>query len=60
MEMQTIIFELVNNFEFGITEESKNVRRKAAMVMVATVKGQEDKGVQMPLKIKFAPPEVDF
>lgn len=58
--MQVFLVELINNFEFGMTEEASNVVRVPSFVMVAMIKGQEEKGVQMPLKIKPAPPEEDF
>ena len=60
LEMQTFLVELLNHFEFGMSEASNKIRRQASIVMVATVRGQEEKGVQMPLKVSFAPPEEDF
>ena len=54
------LVELLDHFEFGMSEVSKKIKRQASVVMVATVRGQEEKGVQMPLKVKFAPPEEDF
>ncbi|KAF9643866.1 hypothetical protein BDM02DRAFT_3122829 [Thelephora ganbajun] len=60
MEMQTFLVELLNHFEFEMTDEATRIRRQASLVTVATVRGQEEKGVQMPLKVKFAPPEEDF
>jgi len=58
--MQAFLVELVNHFEFEMTEDSSNIKRVPSFVMVAMVRGQEEKGVQMPLKVKFAPPEEDF
>ena len=58
--MQTSLVELLNHFEFGMSEASNKIKRQASLVMVATVRGEEEKGVQMPLKVKFAPPEGDF
>lgn len=58
--MQTFLAELLNHFEFEMTEESAKIKRQASIVMVATVRGQEEKGVQMPLRVKFAPLEEDF
>jgi hypothetical protein len=58
--MQAFLVELINNFEFELAEESKNIKRAPSFVMVAMVRGQEEKGVQMPLKVKFAPPEEDL
>jgi hypothetical protein len=45
MEMQTFLVELLNHFEFEITEGATKIRRQASLVMVATVRGQEEKGV---------------
>ena len=55
--MQVFLVELLNHFEFGMSEASNKIKRQASAVMVATVRGEEEKGVQMPLKVKFAPPE---
>ena len=60
MEIQVFLVELGNRFEFEMTEDSSNIKRVPSFVMVAMVRGQEEKGVQMPLKVKFAPPEEDF
>jgi hypothetical protein len=53
MEMQTFLFELLNHFEFAMTEEAAKIRRQASLVIVSTVKGQEEKAVQMPLNSRF-------
>ena len=58
--MQVFLVELINNFEFGMTQEASNVIRVPSFVMVAMIKGQEEKGVQTPLKIKPAPLKEDF
>ena len=59
-EIQAFLVGLVNHFELEMTKESNNIKRVASFVIVAMVRGQEKKGVQMPLKAKFAPPEEDF
>jgi len=51
LEIQTLLIELVSNFEFTMTEESKRVRRMPCAVMVPVIEGQEDRGVQLPLNI---------
>ena len=53
--MQTLLVELVSNFEFSMTEQSEKVRRLPCAVMVPAVSGEEAKGVQMPLKVSLAP-----
>jgi len=58
--MQAFLVELVNHFEFEMTEDSSNIKRVPSFVMVAMVRGQEEKGVQMPLKVEFVSPEEYF
>ena len=60
LELQVFLVEVINNFESRMTEEASNVIRVPSFVMVAMIKGQEEKRVQTPLKIKPAPPEEDF
>jgi len=55
LEMQTLLVELISNFEFSMTEQSEKVRRLPCAVMVPAVSGEEAKGVQMPLKVSLAP-----
>jgi len=59
LEIQAFLVGLVNHFELEMTKESNNIKRVPSFVMVAMVRGQEEKGVQMPLKVKFALPEED-
>ena len=59
LEMQTFLVELLSHFEFEMTDDSSKIRRQASVMMIATVKGQEEKGAQMPLRVKFSPPEED-
>jgi len=53
--MQTLLVELISNFEFSMTEQSEKIRRLPCAVMVPVVAGEEAKGVQMPLKVSLAP-----
>jgi len=55
LEVQTLLVELVLNFEFSMNEQSEKVRRLPCAVMVPVVGGEESKGVQMPLKVSLAP-----
>ncbi|KAF9784098.1 cytochrome P450 [Thelephora terrestris] len=55
LELQTLLVELISNFEFSMTEQTEQVRRMPCAVMVPVVTGEEAKGVQMPLKVSLAP-----
>ncbi|KDQ64165.1 hypothetical protein JAAARDRAFT_201556 [Jaapia argillacea MUCL 33604] len=55
VEMETFLLNLVNNFEFSLTDESKRVTRQSALVMVPMVEGKLDEGAQLPLKVTIAP-----
>ncbi|EGO00621.1 hypothetical protein SERLA73DRAFT_178475 [Serpula lacrymans var. lacrymans S7.3] len=54
VEIQAFLIEMVNNFEFSLTEKSNRIRREACLVMVPTVEGEVEKGVQMPLSVSIA------
>ncbi|KAF7294059.1 PseudoU-synth-2 domain-containing protein [Mycena kentingensis (nom. inval.)] len=54
LELQAFLTELVGTFEFGLTPEAMRVRREKCIVMAPTVEGQQDKGVQLPLRISIA------
>ena len=41
LEIQVFLVELVNHFEFEMTEDSSNIKRLPLFVMVAMVRGQE-------------------
>ncbi|EIM79122.1 cytochrome P450 [Stereum hirsutum FP-91666 SS1] len=56
-EMQAFAVELLRNFEFSLTEESRHIRRDVALVMIPTVEGQVGKGMQLPLRVSLAPEE---
>ena len=55
LELQTLLAELVSNFEFSMNQQSEKVRRLPCAVMVPVVSGEEAKGAHMPLKVSFAP-----
>ena len=55
LEIQTLLVELVSNFEFSLNAKSEMVRRLPCAVMVPAVRGEEAMGVQMPLKLSLAP-----
>jgi hypothetical protein len=55
LEIQTLLAELVSNFEFSMNQQSEKVRRLPCAVMVPVVSGEEAKGAHMPLKVSLAP-----
>jgi len=58
--MQVFLVGLSNHFEFEMTEDSSNIKRVPLFVMVTMVRGQEEKGVRVPLGVELAPPEEDL
>ena len=51
-EMQAFLTELISNFEFSTTDESKRIRREMCGVILPMIDGE--KGAQMPLKVSLA------
>lgn len=49
MEMQTILVELMSNFEFSLPGEGTEIYRQPAGIMLPFVKGKISEGPQMPL-----------
>ncbi|PBK73356.1 cytochrome P450 [Armillaria solidipes] len=54
LELHAFITETVNNFEFSLTKDSERIRREACAIMTPTVKGQMEKGSQLPLRVTIA------
>ncbi|KAK0448606.1 cytochrome P450 [Armillaria borealis] len=54
LELHAFIAEVVNNFEFSLTQESERIRREACAIMTPTVKGEVEKGSQLPLRVVIA------
>ncbi|KAK0475532.1 cytochrome P450 [Armillaria novae-zelandiae] len=54
LELHAFIAEVVNNFEFLLTQESEQIRREACIIMTPTVKGEVGKGSQLPLRVVVA------
>ncbi|PBK95281.1 cytochrome P450 [Armillaria gallica] len=54
LELHAFIAEVVNNFEFSLTQEYERIRREACAIMVPTVKGEVEKGSQLPLRVAVA------
>ncbi|KJA28784.1 hypothetical protein HYPSUDRAFT_128183 [Hypholoma sublateritium FD-334 SS-4] len=54
LEIQALLVEMVNQFEFSLTPESQTVRREAcALLMVPTIEGSGTR--RLPLFVKIAP-----
>ncbi|KAJ7204753.1 cytochrome P450 [Mycena pura] len=54
-EYQSFLIELAKNFEFSMDPSLANkVLRRAALVMVPTIAGEQEKGPQLPIIIKAA------
>ncbi|KAJ3821195.1 cytochrome P450 [Lentinula raphanica] len=53
-EMQSLLVEIVNNFELSPTRELDRLRREACLVMLPTLEGEEIKGENLPLRITIA------
>ncbi|KAL1715757.1 cytochrome P450 [Schizophyllum commune] len=56
LEMSAFIIELVDRFEFSVSPDvAARVYRGAAGVAIPMMKGEQEKGVQLPLHVKLAP-----
>lgn len=55
LELQTFLFDLVDQFHFGLTKDAMRLRREPCLVMAPMVEGQTDKGAQLPLQVSIAP-----
>ncbi|SJL09876.1 uncharacterized protein ARMOST_13257 [Armillaria ostoyae] len=53
LELSAFIVELLNNFEFSLTDEGGSIRREACFVMTPTLEGQRENGTQMHLNIRI-------
>jgi len=53
LELQAIIVELIENFEFAIPADKPDIQRVPAGVMVPMIRGKMRLGSQMPLKISI-------
>jgi len=53
--MQTILIELLANFEFGLPKDYKGVRRTGAMTMIPTVPEDRGAGTKLDLEISILP-----
>ncbi|KAG1836307.1 cytochrome P450 [Suillus subluteus] len=55
IEIQAFLTEIVGKFEFAPTDKTELIRREACVVMVPTVEGEVENGVQLPLRVSLAP-----
>ncbi|OCH92291.1 cytochrome P450 [Obba rivulosa] len=53
MESQAIIAEILENFEFSLPPNPPEIQRLPAMVVAPAVRGEIEKGAQMPLQISI-------
>ncbi|KAF8578884.1 PAH-inducible cytochrome P450 monooxygenase PC-PAH 4 [Ramaria rubella] len=51
LEMQAILIELVENFDFGPAPGNVEITRRVAAIVQPMVKGRENAGAQMPLTV---------
>ncbi|KAI0800178.1 cytochrome P450 [Fomes fomentarius] len=54
-ELQAFLTELVSNFVFELSDDVPRIRKTSAIVMVPTLDGELEKGVQLPLRVSLAP-----
>ena len=55
IEAQALLMEIISKFEWGLSEKSTRIRREACGLVVPTIEGEVEKGVQMPLVVSIAP-----
>ncbi|KAJ6536500.1 hypothetical protein DFH09DRAFT_931325, partial [Mycena vulgaris] len=53
-EMQAFLVELVDNFEFSMTDSAARIRRDICLVVVPVVEGEAEKGIHLPLRVTLA------
>ncbi|KAI6100556.1 cytochrome P450 [Pisolithus sp. B1] len=59
IEIQVFLVEIVRKYEISLTEKARRIRRESCLVMVPTVEGEINRGVQLPLAISVAPRSTD-
>jgi len=53
-EVQSLAVEIINNFELLSTPDLDRLRREACLVMLPTLEGEQEKGENLPLRVKLA------
>ena len=52
-EVQAFLFELISGLKFEPAEKTARIRRENCLVMLPMVRGEEQKGNQLPLEISI-------
>ncbi|KAJ3792293.1 cytochrome P450 [Lentinula aff. detonsa] len=52
MELQVMLFELIESFEFSLPLEGVDIQRIPSILMVPMIRGKPELGVQLPLQVK--------
>ncbi|KAJ3867329.1 cytochrome P450 [Lentinula novae-zelandiae] len=52
MELQVMLFELIESFEFSLPTEVLDIQRIPSILMVPMIRGKPELGVQLPLQVK--------
>ena len=55
LEAQTVIIELLSNFEFRQPGNYKGVRRTGAATMIPTIPGEQEAGPRLDLEVSILP-----
>lgn len=55
VEAQALLVESIGRLEWSLSEKATRIRREACGLVVPTVEGEVEKGVQMPLVVSIAP-----
>jgi len=55
IEAQALLIETIGKLEWSLSEKATRIRREACGLVVPTVEGEVEKGVQMPLVVSIAP-----
>ncbi|KAG7444714.1 cytochrome P450 [Guyanagaster necrorhizus] len=55
MELQVILFELLESFEFALPNASIDIKRQHAGLMIPMVRDEMSKGTQMPMRLIPSP-----
>ncbi|KAJ4470221.1 cytochrome P450, partial [Lentinula aciculospora] len=51
MELQVILFELIESFEFSLPSDGLDIQRIPSVLMVPMIRGKPELGVQLPLQV---------
>ncbi|KAL4062012.1 cytochrome P450 [Scleroderma citrinum] len=55
IETQAFLLEIIGKLEWSLSEKATRIRREACGLVVPTVEGEVERGVQMPLVVSIAP-----